>query len=130
MATSLGPGGDTPARAFPGAAGRPGVRRRPGPGPAVVQQEGRAISLRLIDLPLRVGVSINRHEETTMMYPPYPARSEARSALPDAPVRSESVDQGRSQRPGRRAPRLPRYRPLGWRRLLAALRPARPVGSS
>jgi hypothetical protein len=42
-----------------------------------------------------------------MLYPPFPATSEARSALPDAPVLPD--------RPPRRRLRLPVAHPLRWR---------------
>ena len=42
-----------------------------------------------------------------MLYPPYPALSEARSALPNAPVVPD--------RPPRRRLRLPVAQPLRWR---------------
>ena len=48
-----------------------------------------------------------------MLYPLFPAASEARSALPDAPVVLD--------RAPRRRLRLPVARPLGWRRLVARL---------
>jgi hypothetical protein len=56
-----------------------------------------------------------------MHYPPFPARSEARSALPDAPVVVE--------RKSRLRLRLPRFRPLRWQRLLESVRPARIIGA-
>ena len=56
-----------------------------------------------------------------MLYPPYPARSEARSALPGAPTVVE--------REHTRQLRLPRFRPLRWQRLLEAVRPARMIGA-
>lgn len=56
-----------------------------------------------------------------MNYPPFPARSEARSALPGAPVLEET--------PSHRRLQLPRPRPLAWRRLVAALAPRRLVGA-
>ena len=62
----------------------------------------------LIDLPVKVGVSINNVQEVVMLlYPLFPARSEALSALPDAPVVPD--------RPPRRRLRLPVAQPLRWR---------------
>ena len=56
-----------------------------------------------------------------MLYPPFPARSEARSALPGAPTVVERESTPRL--------RLPRFRPLRWQRLLEAVRPARMIGA-
>jgi hypothetical protein len=56
-----------------------------------------------------------------MYYPPFPARSEARSALPAAPVLEET--------PSHRRLQLPRHRPLAWRRVVDALAPRRLVGA-
>ena len=56
-----------------------------------------------------------------MLYPLFPALSEARSALPGAPTVVE--------RERHRRLRLPRFRPLRWQRLIEAVRPARTIGA-
>ncbi len=54
-----------------------------------------------------------------MLYPLFPARSEARSALPDAPVVPD--------RPPRRRLRLPVAKPLRWRLVISRATAGRPT---